>query len=309
MKRLKLLFLFIITSITLTSCVVENELISDFDDTNLSLHQYIASYDLWYVDYHRTEGIGDVPFLSRAFTISFLNGNMYANNNIVDIGKTGNGLGILVGNYNTNRTVLKTNHDIDGYHNFEVIQLANNEIRIDDLNENVSYYLIGYQRSNFDYNKLFNDNIEYFLQEYIAWEQTDKTGGYENPFDNEHFLQFTPQNNVTFYSSHDYFGTNIDNIEWNFVGGYEITNITGNSNLKFLTLNYDGGDTEKFELSVINDETITLFHTSSKTTYTFSGSGFIQLLKSKDKNTIKKTVRNNNRKRTKIQRKTVDKQY
>ena len=303
MKPLKLLFLFITASITLTSCVIQDE------GYNSSLDEFVSSYDLWYIDYHRTTGNGDVPFLSKAFTVSFLNGTMYANNNIVDIGKTGNGLGINVGYYGTNGNVLETSHDLDGRYNFEVIQLANDEIRIDDLSQNVSYYLIGYQRNNFDYDKLFYENIEYFLQEFIAWERTDATGGTANAFDDENYLQFTPENDVTFYSSHDSFGTNIDNINWNYVGGYNVANVAGYDDLKFLTLNYDGGDTERFELSVINDETIKLFHVSSETTYTFSGRGFIQYLKNENKNSTKPAVRNSGRKRTKIQRKTVDRKY
>ena len=305
MKRLKLLFLFITTSI-LTSCVVQDEII---DNNTFSLNEYVSSYDLWYIDYHRTTGTGDIPFLSKAFTVSFLNGTMYANNNIVDIGKTGNGLGIAVGNYVPRGTVLETFHNLDGNYNFEVIQLSKNEIRIDDLSQNVSYYLIGYQRNSFNYDKLFYENIEYFLQEYVAWERTDEAGGVKNPFDNEHFLQFTPENDVTFYSSQDSFGTNIDYVKWDYVGSYNVANITGHSDLKFLTLNYDGGDTERFELSVINDETIKLFHLGSKTTYTFSGKGFVQYLKSENKISAKPTVRNSGRKRTKIQRKTVDRKY
>lgn len=306
MKRLKLLFLFITTGITLTSCVVQNEII---DGNDFSLNEYVSSYDLWYIDYHRTEGSGEVPFLSKAFTVSFLNGTMYANNNITDIGKTGNGLGIAVGYYDTNQTVLETDHDLNGNYNFEVIQLSNNEIRIDDLSQNVSYYLIGYQTNSFDYDKLFYENIEYFLQEYVAWEKTNEVDGTPNPFDEEHFLQFTPENDVTFRSSHDAFGTNIDYLNWEYIGGYEVANISGYNDLKFLTLNYDGGDTEEFELSVINDGKIKLFHISSETTYTFSGRGFVQYLKAKNKKITKTTVRNNGRKRTKIQRKTVDRKY
>lgn len=302
MKRLKLLFLLITTGITLTSCVIQ-------DDNSFSLNEYVSSYDLWYIDYNRTTGSGEVPFLSRAFTVSFLNGNMYANNNIVDIGKTGNGLGILVGDYGINGTVLESYHDIDGSHDFEVIQLAENEIRIDDLDQNVSYYLIGYQRNDFEYEKLFYDNLEYFLQEYIAWERTDAINSNPNSFDNEHFLQFTPENDVTFRSSQDYFGTNIDRIRWDYIGSYEIANISGYNDLKFLTLNYDGGYIEEFELSVINDEKISLFHINDETTYIFSGRGFLQHLKSKDKSITKPAVRNSSRKRTKIQRKNVDRKY
>jgi uncharacterized protein Smg (DUF494 family) len=58
-------------------------------------------------------------------------------------------------------------------------------------------------------------------------------------------------------------------------------------------------------LSVINDSNISLYHINSDTTYDFSGRGFIQYLKSeKIVKSAKDLVRNNNRKRTKIERKT-----
>ncbi|CAL2088677.1 hypothetical protein [Tenacibaculum dicentrarchi] len=314
MKPLKLLFLYITTSVMISSCMVQNEVIDHIDyteNTPFSLNQYLSSYDLWYVDYNSTTGTNEIPFLSKAFTVSFLNGNMYANNNIVDIGKTGNGLGVLVGNYQTNGSVLQTNHTLDNQHDFEVIQLSENEIRIDDLHQNISYFLTGYQRDNFDYDKLFYENIEYLLQEYVAWEKIDENGGYENPFDTENFLQFTPENDVTFYSSHDFLGTNIDFIKWDYVGAYEISTIKGYDNLLLLTLNYNTNSidsVEKFELKIINNQTISLYDISSKTTYTFLGKEFIPHLRSNTKNTVKHIVRDNNRKRTKIQRKIVDKQ-
>ncbi|MBE7651691.1 hypothetical protein [Tenacibaculum finnmarkense] len=317
MKPLKLLFLYITTSVMISSCVVQNEVIDHIDyteNTPFSLNQYVSSYDLWYVDYNSTIGTNEIPFLSKAFTVSFLNGNIYANNNIVDIGKTGNGLGVLVGNYQANGSVLQTNHTLDNQHDFEVIQLSENEIRIDDLHQNISYFLTGYQRDNFDYDKLFYENIEYLLQEYVAWEKIDENGGYENPFDTENFLQFTPENDVTFYSSHDFLGTNIDFIKWDYIGSYEIATIKGYNDLLLLTLNYNTNaidSVEKFELKIINDQTISLYHISSKTTYTFLGKGFIQHLRSSTKNTVntaKNSVRKNSRKRTKIQRKIVDKQ-
>ncbi|WGH74632.1 hypothetical protein P8625_11085 [Tenacibaculum tangerinum] len=303
MKRIKLLLLLLISGVTFTSCVVRNEIVED----SFALNQYISSYDLWYIDYHRTTGSGDVPFLSRAFTISFINGTMYANNNIVDIGKTGNGLGIAVGNYRTYGTILEARHDIDGYYEFDIVQLSNNEIRIDDLSQNVSYYLIGYQRNTFDYDMLFYDNIEYFLQEFVAWERTDASGGTPNPFDEEHYLQFTPENNVTFYSSHDPFGTDVDYINWDYVGGYIVRDVQGVEDLKYLTLNYDNGDTEEFDLTVINDETIELYHVGSETTYVFSGRGFIQYLKGEKISTTKPAGKNSGRKRTKIKRQIVPK--
>ena len=119
-------------------------------DNAISLEELISGYDLWYVDIHRTTGTGEVPFLSRAFTISFINNTLYANNNIVDIGYTGNGFGIPVGSYTTFDGSLRANHDIDGYQDFEVFRLSANEIRLYNYRDNVSYYLIGYQSNNFD---------------------------------------------------------------------------------------------------------------------------------------------------------------
>ena len=298
MKSLKLLLAVLFSGIFFTSC----ELIVD---DGIPLEEVVSGYDLWYVDYHRTTGNGDIPFFAKAFTVSFLNGNMYANNNIADIGRTGTGLGIRVGNYNTFNGVLETNHNLDGAYDFNVVQLSVNEIRIDDLNSNLSYYLIGYQTRNFDYDKLFYENIEYFLQEYVAWKKVSTNGGVANVFDDENYLQFTPENNTTFYSSHDVLGTNIDNINWDFVGSYEVYDVLNYNDLKILTLNYDNGDTEEFELSVINDQKIRLYHVNSETVYDYSGRGFIQYLKNtKEKLKAKNLVRNNNRKRTKIKRET-----
>ena len=145
--------------------------LEDYYDILPTLEEVVTEYDLWYVDYHRTTGSGDIPYVSRAFTLSFVNGILYANNNIVDIGRTGNGFGIDVGTYNTYNGFLETDHDIDGANDFEVTVLSNNEIKLYNYRQNVSYYLIGYQVNQFDYDKLFYENIEYFLQEYIAWEK------------------------------------------------------------------------------------------------------------------------------------------
>ena len=76
--------------------------------------------------------------------------------------------------------------------------------------------------------------------------------------------------------------------------------------LKILTLNYDNGDNEEFELSVINDSKIRLYHISSETTYEFRGRGFVQYLKG---NKSKPNVRNTGRKRTKIKRETKVRRY
>lgn len=302
MKTLKLLLITLITSISFTSCVIVDDGIVGQEVT---LEEVVSNYDLWYIDYHRTTGSGDVPFLSKAFTVSFQGGRMYANNNIADIGITGNGLGIVVGDYYTDRNTLETEHDLDGYYDFNVVELSANEIRIDDRSQNVSYYLVGYNANNFNYDKLFYENIEFFLQEYEVWERVAIDPGAANIFNEERFLQFTPENITTFYSSQDPFGTNVGNIYWDFVGSYVIYDVAGYDDLKGLTLNYDSGDTETFELSVLNDETIELYHQISDSYYTFSGRGFIQYLKGTEENTTK-SVRNNGRKRTKVIRETVE---
>jgi hypothetical protein len=79
----------------------------------------------------------------------------------------------------------------------------------------------------------------------------------------------------------------------------------GFQNLKILTLNYDSGDVEEFELSIVNDGKIRLYNLDSETTYDFEGSGYIQYLKGDaPKKSKKATVRNSDRKRTKVKRQT-----
>jgi hypothetical protein len=301
MKFLKLLF--IIIGVLLSSCSKDFE--DDFREQEISLEQVVSNYDLWYVDYHRTIGTGDIPFVSRAFTLSFLNGILYANNNIADIGFTGNGFGINVGTYNTFSGVLETIHNLDGSNDFEVIVTSSNEIRLYNYRQNVTYFLIGYQTNTFDYDQLFYENIEYFLQEYDAWEKILTEGGAVNPFDEENYLGFTSENITTFYSSQDNFGTQVVDVKWSYVGGYEVYDVVGFQNLKILTLNYDGGDVEEFELSIVNDGKIRLYNLDSETTYDFEGIGYIQYLKGDTpKKSGKAAVRNSGRKRTKVERQT-----
>jgi len=298
MKILKLLFLIIITVATFSSCS------NSFDEPYYpTLEEVLTKYDLWYVDYNRTQGVGDVPFLSKAFTISFINGKLYANNNIVGIGFTGNGYGIQIGYYNSNKGVLEIEHNLDGFYDFEVVENSSRGLTLIDNYNKVTYYLEGYYKDTFDFDQIFYDNIEYFLQEYIGWEKSAVNGGVENVFDYENFLAFTPENITTFYSSQDEIGTDIERVFWDYVGDYEVFNIEGINNLKYLTLNYGFGDIEEFDLSVIDDGTISLYHITSKTTYEFTGKGFIQYLKPDSK---KENVRNDGRKRTKVIRKTVD---
>ena len=300
MRTLKLLFATMLIGIFVTSCSV---VIDDVNDSYyVNLEDVVTNYDLWYVDYHNTIGTGEVPFLSKAFTLSFISGKLYVNNNLVGIGATGNGYGIQIGYYDTYNGILEIDHNFDGYYDFDVVQLASNRLKLIDNYNDVSYYLDGYQKYNFDYDQIFYDNIEYFLQEYNAWEKTfiSATGDL-NEFDNENFLSFTPENITTFYSSQDEVGTTIADVYWDYVGDYAVANVQGYDNLKILTLDYDFGDNEEFELTVINDGKISLYHISSGTTYEFTGREYIQYLKP---NSLKETVRNEGRKRTKVIRET-----
>ena len=299
MKTIKLILAILFISSVTISCSNNNDLY--YPPT---VEEIITNYDVWYIDYNRTEGRGDVPFLSNAFTISFLNGKLYANNNIVGIGFTGDGYGIQIGRYDTYNGYLEVNHKIDGYYDFDVVETSSNTIKLIDTYNNVVYYLEGYKKSTFDFDKVFYDNIEYFLQEYEGWEKTAVIGGEANAFDYENFLAFTPENTTTFYSSIDEIGTDIESVVYDFEGIYEVFNVAGYDNLKILTLDYDFNGTEEFELSVIDDELISLYHNASGTTYEFTGRGFLQYLKPSGKIDENEVVRNDGRKRTKVERKT-----
>ena len=286
MKTIKLLFSVALASTLLTSCYTE-VLVDDrviVEEPPITINQLLNSYELWYVDINRTVGFGTTPFLQKAFTISFRNGTLFANNNLVGIGSTGNGYGIDVAGYNAYNMILDVNHDIDGFSTFDVYQIDGNTIELYNPNNDTSYFLDGYQRSNFDYDFVFYDNIHYFLQEYNAWEKTYTSNyGAINEFDNENFLQFLAGGSDSeFRSSQDNNGTGINNLYWDYTGLYGVGNIANNAYLKTLTLDYDYFDNEFFELSVINDERIRLYQPSSGTTYEFTGRGYIQYMKNAD---------------------------
>ena len=279
MKTIKLLLAFALTATLFTSCYTE---VNQFDDEpTLSLNQLLNSYEIWYVDINKTKGFGDTPFLQKAFTMSFRNGSVFANNNIVGIGDNGNGFGIKIGNYDAYDMILDVSHVIDGFETFDIYQIDSNTIELYNPNNDTSYFLEGYQRNNFDYDFVFYDNIHYFLQEYNAWEKTYTSDfGALNDFDNENYLQFlSGGNDSEFRSSQDAPGKNVNNLLWDYTGVYGVGNITGNLKLKTLTLDYDFFNNEHFELSVINDKKIELYHPASKTAYEFTGRGYIQYLK------------------------------
>jgi len=284
MKTIKRLSGFALIALFFTSCQV-NVIDDDYIDVpSISLNQLLNSYDLWYVDINETIGYGQTPFLQKAFTVSFLGGNVYANNNLVGIGSQGNGLGITIGDYDAYDMILDVYHDLDGFITFDVYQIDSNTIELYNPNNDTSYFLDGYQRNNFDYDFVFYDNIHYFMQEYEAWEKTFTSEvGALNEFDNENFLQFLAGgNDSTFRSSQDELGTNVNNLYWDFVGDYGIGDVSGNMYLKTLTLDYDYFDNEHFELNVINDGLIELYHPSSGTYYEFEGRGYIQFLAPND---------------------------
>ena len=291
--RAKLLFGMVLLGTLMTSCytevIVEDEFI---EDSAFNTDLVLQSYDLWYVDINQTRGNGEVPFLQRAFTISFDDGVVYANNNIVGIGKTGNGLGIDVGYYSTLRGAVEIDHDVDGPWLLEVFAVNGNAIELYDGRSNTSYVLRGYQRNNFDYDLVFYDNINYLIQEYDAWEKvyTSEEGAI-NDFDNENFLQFLPN---FFRSSIDAVGTPISNIQWDFEGDYQVYDVENDETLKTLTLAYDFMGNDYFELYVINDSTIELYHPNSGTIYEFRGRGYQQYLKSGKASVAKKRTKTSN---------------
>ena len=197
--KAKLLFGFLMVGILTTSCYTEAIIADGFiEESAFDTDQVLQSYDLWYVDINETSGNGEVPFLQRAFTISFRNGTVYANNNIVGIGKTGNGFGVDVGYYGTIGGTVEIDHDVHGTWLLDVYAVNGSTIELHDGRSNTSYYLKGYQTNNFDYDMVFYENINYFLQEYSAWEKTyTSEEGALNDFDDENFLQF----NTTFFQS------------------------------------------------------------------------------------------------------------
>lgn len=283
MKALRLLFGTVLTATLLMSCEADVIITDDFvDEPVITVNQLLTSYDLWYVDINRTTGNDEIPFLQRAFTVSFDFGILAANNNLVGFGSTGNGLGIDVGSYSAYADVVDIDHDIDGFWRFEVFQLSFNKIRLYHRASNTSYYLEGYNRNNFDYDRLFYENIQYFIQEYQAWEKTFTSDfGALNEFDEENFLQFFSSGNTgVFRSSIDSNGTRVDNLIWDYEGVYEVFNIQGDPYVKTLTLDYDFMGNDYFELTVIDDRTIELFHPDSGTVYEFRGRGYTEFLKS-----------------------------
>tara|TARA_B110000014_G_C20094466_1_gene573491 strand:- start:233 stop:1156 length:924 start_codon:yes stop_codon:yes gene_type:complete len=289
MNYIKLLVSIFSLSIFVSSCEVDVINEPDYIPPPININRVLNSYELWYVNINETRGNGEVPFLQKAFTVSFRNGTLFANNNLVGIGNTGNGFGIDVGYYNTYDNYLDVSHDINGYWELEVFPVNGNKIEIYHRPTNTSYFLYGDNRNTFDYDLVFYDNIQYFLQEYEAWEKIETIGGAPNDFDAETFIQFLAGgNNNEFRSSQDLNGIPINNIYWDYTGLYEVSNFTDTNYVKALTLDYDYFVGEYFELSIINDGEIELYHPTSGTSYILVGRRFIQYLKSAENKTTDK---------------------
>lgn len=278
MRTIKLLSAYFLMLGVFTSCYTDVFIEDDLATPVVPLSSVLADYELWYVDIDQTQGNGTIPFMDKAFTFSFLNGTVMANNNLAGIGDQGSGFGIEVGYYDIFDYDLDISHDIDGFYSFEVSLLSNNAIELYNRYTNTSYVLIGYQRSNFDYDRLFYDNIHFFLQEYTVWEKVHTSlSGTSNAFDAENYLQFLPANSVVnFRSSQDPIGSSTTNLYWDYSGIYEVNNVVNNAYLKTLTLDYDYFANEYFELSILDDATIALYHPASGSEYRFRGRGYIQ---------------------------------
>lgn len=297
MKATKLLLGFLLIGLLMTSCYTEVILDDEFiEESGFNTAQVLQSFDLWYIDIQATKGNGEVPFLERAFTISFDNGRVYANNNMVGLGKTGNGYGIDVGYFDVFPGAIEIDHDVDGRWLLDVFAVNGNTLELYDSNSNTSYFLKGFQLNRFDFDMVFYDNIHYFLQEYDAWEKTyTSEQGALNDFDDENFLQFISGGDGDFFrSSIDPIGTSVNYLQWDFEGDYTVYDVENDETLKTLTLAYDFMGNDYFELYVINDSTIELYHPSSETIYEFKGRGYQQYLKSGKGSVSKKRRKTSN---------------
>jgi hypothetical protein len=293
MKKSLYILSFLLLTLSFSSCTIEEHY--ETYDNPQSLNQTLQSYDLWYVDIDRTTGTGDIPFMSRAFTISFMyNGTVFANNNIVGIGVTGNGYGINVGSYQSfdYDGIVEIAHAIDGVVAFEVRQLSNNEIELFNRAENVKYLLVGYQKNHFDYDKLFYENISYFLQEFEAWskvyEDLSQPGAV---FAGENHLAFYVDGNTnTFQTSEMAPNTPDASIQWDYTGNYDVYNSSVEDVKELVLRYYIDNSQEDFDLVILNDHRIRLINFNTNNLYEFEGQNYIQYMRPGRLKNLHKTI-------------------
>lgn len=285
MKTLSHPLLYVLVALLMGSCSAEIWIEDDYvAETPWQTQDLLESYDLWYVDVHATRGPGQIPFVQAAFTLSFDRGTLMANNNLVGIGKTGGGLGIPVGTYAPMSGAVEIAHDLDGLWELEVYVEGPNAIELYDPRSDTSYVLRGYSRNSFDYDGLFYDNIHYFLQEYEAWERiyTEVSGG-GNPLGAESYLAFLPDGLGDYFrTSVDRPGTALSALQWDYEGAYTVYDVPGDRTLKTITFDYDNWGSEYFELYVLDDTTVELYHPDSGALYEFRGRGLQTFLKDGD---------------------------
>lgn len=258
----RLLFIWVAVTLFFSSCSVRER----YDD-QLTLHEFLHSYDLWYVNINATRGIDRIPFLQKAFTITFDRNTLLANNNLVGIGSIGQGYGRVIGDFFTSDTHLTFHHHRDGSYRFKVVQVSPSQIDLYDIDSDSVYRLEGYHKRAFNYDQLFFENIRYFLQEYNIWEKTHTSReGASNPFDDENFIRFYSLDGNYFFETREH----PNRITPLFRGAYTIENVRNANNVKILNLNYRGV-IESFEVRVLNDREIELYHINSRTTYRFRG--------------------------------------
>jgi hypothetical protein len=242
MKKLFYILLVIFLSLGVSSCRWEYRE-DEYNESQSNVKRLLQNFDLWYVDIDKTSGNGNVPFISGAFTISFMpNGEVFANNNMVGLGQTGDGFGINTGIYYTDEQngILHIDDDVFGSAEFVVRQLGNNQISLYNPYENVTYFLEGYQRYEFDYERLFYENIVYFLQEYESWTKNfsdilDSSAAFVNE---NHLKFYVSGNDNVFESSESLPATPLSYIYWDYSGYYDVMN-TYSQTRKELILNYD----------------------------------------------------------------------
>jgi hypothetical protein len=297
MKKILYILVIILVLISLSSCSWEHREENYTTLNNQSgLKELLTSFDLWYVDIDRTTGTGNIPFISRAFTISFMpDQNIFANNNMVGIGSTGNGFGINIGVYDTYENILQINDDVFGYADFKVSRISDNVITLYNNNQNVIYYLEGYQKYQFNYDKLFYENVVYFLQEYQVWTKYfDDIVSPNTPFVYENHLAFYVNGNQNvFESSESSVNVNLSNIYWDYTGLYQVFD-TYTEIRKELLLQYNfNNSTESFILTVLDDNHIQLHNTQSGNIYRFYGREFIQYKPQRKRIILKKRKSNN----------------
>lgn len=236
------------------------------DDYELTLDEKLHQYDLWFVNKQESSGV-IIPFFEKSFTVSFSRGMLYSNINLVGIGTRGNGIGQQSGFYSAADIFLGITYKGQGY-SFEVEQISDNKIVLHDRYSDAKYVLEGYQRSRFDYNRVFMENLQYFLQEYEVWEKVGQQGGNPNPFDAETYLKFIPEGGDRyFFASRSPSNLVIPAINWDYRGQYFINN-------QELTLIFEGTQ-QRFLINIVNDATIELTHFNSGTKYQFVGFGNI----------------------------------